>query len=90
MKLLGGTHGYGDEQHELHAPLEYVLCTVWNRFRRRALDCRSDGGESGLDTGLAKQAAEVEVLQGLLDQGRWQSDNVRERFEVVSRSCIDP
>ena len=43
-----------------------------------------------LDIGLAKQAAEAEVLQGLLDQERRLSDKLRERFEVVSRICIDP
>ena len=43
-----------------------------------------------LDIGLAKEVAEVEVLQGSLDQGRRLSDKLRERFEVVSRISIDP
>ena len=42
-----------------------------------------------VDRGLAKEAAEVSVLQGLLVQGRWLSVKLRERVEAVSRSCID-
>ena len=42
-----------------------------------------------VDRGLAKEAAEALVLQGLLDQGRRLSVKLRERVEAVSRSCID-
>ena len=59
VKLLGDTRGYGDEQHEFAC--FFRTCSECRRGTAFDVELRIagvDGGESGLDTYLAKEAAE--------------------------------
>ena len=90
MKLLGSTHGYGDEQHGF--AFFFQVCYECRRGIAFDADLRIVklmAASRVLDIGLAKEAAEAEVLLGLWDQGRRLSDKLRGRIEAVSLICID-
>ena len=72
-----------------HAALEDILSAAEEQLSMPSLGLLELMAASrALDTGLAKGAAEIEVLQGLLDQGRRLSEKLCKRLKEVSRGCI--